>query len=256
MDRNKVFHGDCLEVMRDIPDGSVDMILCDLPYGVTTKNKWDVVIPPEQLWERYGRIIKPNGAIILFGQDKFTARMMLSKPEWHRYNLIWKKVLPSGFLNANRQPLREHEDLMVFYKNQPTYHPQKKEGASCHKKGKAVGVKNDSILNNHNYGDFNVVETEGNMKFPTSILEFSKPHPSIAIHPTQKPVALCEYLIRAYTNEGETVLDNCAGSGTTGVACQNTGRNYILIEKEQKYIDIIKTRLEDNAMRMQQNTLF
>ena len=210
-----------------LPAESIDLIFCDLPYGVTTKNKWDVVIPPEQLWERYGRIIKPNGAIVLFGQDKFTARMMLSKPEWHRYNLIWKKVLPSGFLNANRQPLREHEDLMIFYKNQPTYNPQKTEGAPCHKKGKAVGIKNDSILNNHNYGDFKVVETEGNMKFPTSILEFSKPHPSVAIHPTEKPIDLCRYIIRTYTNAGDVVLDNCCGAGSILVAAKTEGRHFI-----------------------------
>lgn len=240
----ELWHGDCLEMMASIPDGSIDMILCDLPYGVTAKNKWDVVIPPELLWEQYERIIKLNGAILLFGQDKFTALMMLSKTGWHRYNLIWKKVLPSGFLNANRQPLREHEDIMVFYAAQPTYNPQKTAGAKCHSKGRAVGRKNDSVFGNNNYGDFNVVETAGNLKFPTSILEFSKPHPSTTDHPTQKPVALCEYLIRTYTNEGETVLDNCMGSGTTGVACMNTGRHFIGIERERKYFDIACERIE------------
>lgn len=218
---------DCLEGMDLIPAESIDLIFCDLPYGVTVKNKWDVVIPPEKLWQRYERIIKSNGAIVLFGQDKFTALMMLSKPTLHRYNLIWKKVLPSGFLNANRQPLREHEDLMVFYKNQPTYNPQKTLGAKCHTKGKAVGAQNDSILNNHNYGDYKVVETESNMKFPTSVLEFSKPHPSVAIHPTEKPIDLCRYIIRTYTNENDIVLDHCCGAGSILLAAKQENRHFI-----------------------------
>ena len=252
----ELFHGDCLEVMRDIPDGSVDMILCDLPYGVTAKNKWDNVIPSDELWKDYKRVIKPNGAIVLFGQDKFTARMMLSNEEWHRYNLIWRKVLPSGFLNANRQPLREHEDIMVFYNKQPIYNPQKEIGEKCHKKGRAVGFKNDTILNNHNYGDFKVVETEGNMKFPTSILQFQKPHPSVSNHPTQKPVALCEYLIKTYTNEGETVLDNCMGSGTTGIACLRTMRKFIGIEKEEKYFNIATERIRKEQDDIEQSLYY
>lgn len=210
-----------------MPDKSVDMIFCDLPYGVTAKNKWDSVIPPDKLWEQYERIIKDNGAILLFGQDKFTAKMMMSNLKLHRYNIIWKKVLPSGFLNANRQPLREHEDIMVFYKNQPTYNPQKIEGNPCHSKGKAVGQKNDGILNNHNYRDFTVVETEGNMKFPTSVWEFPKPHPSVSIHPTEKPIDLCRYAIRTFTNPGDLVLDNCCGAGSIPAAAAAEGRDFI-----------------------------
>ena len=147
---NRLFEGDCLEYMNKIPDGSVDMILCDLPYGVT-KNPWDVVIPPDKLWEQYERIIKPNGAILLFGQDKFTAKMMLSNEKLHRYNIIWRKVLKSGFLNANRMPLREHEDIMVFYKKQPIYHPQMVKGAPNHSKGKAIGSQAEDISNNRVY---------------------------------------------------------------------------------------------------------
>ena len=192
--------GDCIEKMKDIPDQSIDMILCDLPYG-TTKNKWDNVIPFDQLWAQYERIIKDHGAIVLFGQDKFTAKCMLSNEKLHRYNIIWDKVLTSGFLNANRMPLRKHEDIMVFYKKLPTYNPQKTEGISCHSKGKVVGHMNDDVLQNNNYGNFKCVETIGNMKHPTSILVFPKPHPSIAVHPTQKPVELLEWLIKTYTNK-------------------------------------------------------
>lgn len=181
----KLYNGDCLELMKGMPDKSVDMILCDLSYGVTAKNKWDTVIQYDKLWKEYNRIIKDNGAIVLFGQDKFTAETMLSNKKMHRYNLIWNKVLSSGFLNANRMPLREHEDIMVFYKKLPTYNPQKIKGSPCHSKGKVVGEMNDKQLQNNNYGDFKCVETKGDMKFPTSILEFPKPHPSTAVHPTQ-----------------------------------------------------------------------
>lgn len=241
----KLVHGDCLEEMKNIQDKSVDMVLCDLPYGVTTKNKWDVIIPFDLLWNNYNRIIKDNGAIVLFGQDKFTAKLMLSNEKNHRYNWIWDKVLPSGFLNANRMPLKEHEDICVFYKHPPIYNPQKTKGNPCHKKGKAVGKMNDDILSNGNYGDFKVVETEGDMKFPTSILHFSKPHPSVSVHPTQKPVDLLEYLIKTYTNERDIVLDNCMGSGSTGVACVNTNRNFIGIELDDKYYNIAKSRLQE-----------
>lgn len=246
----KLIHGDCLEVMKKIPSKSIDMILCDLPYGVTAKNKWDNVIPFDELWDAYKRIIKDNGAIVLFGQDKFTAQCMLSNKQWHRYNLIWKKVLPSGFLNANRMPLREHEDIMVFYKKLPVYNPQKVKGNPCHKKGKAVGKNNDEILNNHNYGDFKVVETEGDMKFPTSILEFAKPHPSVAVHPTQKPVELLEWLIKTYTNEGALVLDNCMGSGSSGVACINTGRDFIGIELDEDYFNTAEERIKNSIKQI------
>lgn len=213
--------------MKEIEDESIDMIFCDLPYGVTAKNKWDSIIPPDKLWEQYERIIKPKGAILLFGQDKFTAKMMLSNEKLHKYNIIWKKVLPSGFLNANKMPLREHEDIMVFYKKPPTYNPQKIKGKPCHSKGTAVGKDNDEILNNQNYGNFKVVETKGDLKHPTSVWEFSKPHPSVVIHPTEKPIDLCRYAIRTYTNVGDTVLDNCCGAGSIPLSAKLEGRNYI-----------------------------
>jgi site-specific DNA-methyltransferase (adenine-specific) len=245
--------------MKQIDDCSIDMIFCDLPYGVTTKNKWDSIISPQLLWEQYERIIKPNGVILLFGQDKFTAKMMLSNEKLHKYNIIWKKVLPSGFLNANKMPLREHEDIMVFYKKPPTYNPQKIKGKPCHSKGIAVGKDNDEILNNQNYGDFKVVETIGDMKHPTSIWEFSKPHPSIAIHPTQKPLDLCRYAIRTYTNEGDIVLDNCCGSGSIPLSAKLENRNYIGMDngicekKNSKYdgwcwADVAEDRIKNSQI--------
>ena len=235
---NKVLHGDCLELMKDIPDGSVDMILCDLPYG-TTQNKWDSIIDLNLLWEQYNRLIKFNGAIVLFGQDKFSAKMMLHQEKLHRYNLIWKKgERSSGFLNANKMFLRSHEDIMVFYKKLPTYNPQFTKGKPTHKRGKGVET-------NNNYGAFNIIEQRdyGENKFPKSILDFDRPHPPL--HPTQKPVTLFEYLINTYTNEGDLVLDNCAGSFTTAIAALNTKRNYICMEKEQKYFEIGEKRISD-----------
>ena len=257
MELDKVYNIDCLIGMREIADESVDLILCDLPYGVT-KNKWDAVIPPEKLWEQYERIIKPNGAIILFGQDKFTAKMMLSNEKLHRYNIIWDKVLKSGFLNANRMPMREHEDIMVFYKKQPVYNPQMVKGAPSHSKGKAKGENAEDILNNRIYGSYKVVESRSDMKHPSSIWVFQKPHPSVAISSTEKPVDLCRYIIRTYTNQGDVVLDNCCGSGSILVAAKIEGRHYIGMDngscdnKKNKYFgmpwaEVATKRLEDVA---------
>ena len=227
---NIVIHGDCLEVMRAIDDESIDLILADLPYG-TTQNKWDVVIPPEKLWGQYKRIIKKNGAILLFGQDKFTATMMLSEPKLHRYNIIWDKVLKSGFLNANRMPLREHEDIMVFYKAPPVYHPQMIKGAPNHSKGCSVGQKAKDIHSNRSYGDYTLVPTSAReLKYPTSIWRFQKPHPSVAIHATEKPIELLRYAIRTFTDIGDVVLDNCCGSGSTLIAAKLEDRKYIGID--------------------------
>ena len=236
--------GDCLVEMDRIPDGSVDLILADLPYGIT-KNKWDSVIPLDLLWKHYERIIKDNGVICLFGQDKFSARLMLSNERIHRYNLIWNKVLTSGFLNANRQPMRQHEDICIFYKNQPIYNPQKVKGVPSHSKGINVGKKNSDVLQNNNYGDFVLVQTEGDMKHPTSIITFSKPHPSVSLHPTQKPVELLEWLIKSFTMEGNLVLDNTMGVGSTMVACKHTNRKGIGIEMYEKYYGIAVNRIEN-----------
>lgn len=238
--------GDCLEVMKEIPSGSIDLILCDLPYGVT-KNKWDFVIPLNHLWEQYERIIKERGAIVLTAQDKFSAKLMLSNEKLHKYNLIWDKQLTSGFLNANRMPLRVHEDILIFYKKLSTYNPQKTEGKSSHSKGKMITDKNN------NYGKYGKVDNKdvlGSMKHPKSIISFQKPHPSKALHPTEKPLKLFEWLIKTYSNENDLVLDNCMGSGTTGVACKNLNRDFIGIELDEKYFDIAKKRIESSEKQI------
>jgi len=229
----KLLNGDCLELLKDIDDKSIDMILCDLPYG-QTQNKWDSVIPLDKLWEQYKRVIKDNGCIALFGQGMFTADLMYSNKKWWRYNLIWDKVLSAGFLNANRMPMRSHEDIAIFYNKPPTYNPQKVLGKKNHTKGKIKQSKNN------NYGKHNFVDNSdelGNMKHPKSIITFSKTHPSLMLHPTEKPVEICEWLIKSYTNKGDVVLDNCMGSGTTGVACGNTNRKFIGMELDKEYFE-------------------
>ena len=237
-----LYLGDCLEIMPTISDNSVDMILCDLPYG-RTHNRWDSILPFDNLWTNYERIIKGNGAIVLFADGLFMAELMLSNKKLWRYNLIWDKVLTSGFLNANRQPLRQHEELVVFYKKQPIYNPQKIKGNKNHSKG----VIKTTANNNYNKFDFiDNNEKLGDMKHPKSILTFSKPHPSVMLHPTEKPIELLEWLIRTYTNEGNLILDNCMGSGSTGVACKNLNRSFIGIEKDEKYFQIAKERIENS----------
>ena len=235
-------YGDCLKVMKHIPDKSIDMILCDLPYE-KTKNEKDVHIPFEPLWKEYKRIIKDHGAILLFGQGTFFIDLVSSNRKMFRYDLVWNKELTSGFLNANKMPLRQHEQIAVFYKKLPTYHPQFSQGKPLHSKG--VAYKNKPIKN-QNYGRFNATDDHrkgSTEKFPTSILQFTKPHPSVAKHRTEKPVELLEYLIKTYTNEGETVLDNCMGSGSTGVACVITNRDFIGIELDEDYFKIADERI-------------
>ena len=247
MDDILLYLGDCLDVMKIIPDGSIDMVLCDLPYS-RTHNRWDIKIPFDKLWENYERVAKENCAILLFSDGMFMADLMESNKKTWKYNLIWDKVLTSGFLNANRQPLRQHEEICVFYHKQPTYNPQKVKGSFNHGKGK------EKVNSNNNYNAYKFIDnrdTLGNMKHPKSILSFSKDHPSVSVHPTQKPVSLLEYLIRTYTNEGETVLDNCMGSGSTGVACVNTGRKFIGIELDEKYYEIAEQRILEAKGRIE-----
>ena len=244
-----LYNGDCLEVMKEIPDKSIDMILCDLPYQ-RTQNKWDSIIPYDDMWKHYERIIKDNGCIALFCDGLFMAELMLSNKRLWKYNLIWDKVLPSGFLNANKQPLRSSEEICIFYKKQPTYNPQKYKGLPNHSKGK------EKDCTNNNYGKFNFVDNNnelGDMKHPRSIITFQKPHPSKMIHPTQKPTELLEWLIKTYTNESETVLDNCMGSGSTGVACLNTNRNFIGIELNDEYFEIASKRIKDREEELKES---
>ena len=237
---NKIYQEDCLVGMKKIDDKSIDCIICDLPYGCT-RNPYDVVIPFEPLWEQYNRIIKDNGAIILFAQGMFTAKLMLSNEKMWRYNLIWKKGdRTSGFLNAKRMPLRNHEDICVFYKKLPTYNPQFTQGQPLH----SIGTGVHKITNN-NYGNFSEDDSRAGSteKYPKSVLNFNRPHPPI--HPTQKPVELVEWLIKTYTNEGELVLDNCLGSGTTAVAALHTNRNFIGFETQQEFIDMANARIDN-----------
>ena len=231
-----------------LKDKTVDMILCDLPYGVLNKSnpgaKWDSVIPFEPLWEQYNRVIKDNGAIVLFASGMFTSNLMQSQKNLWRYNLVWDKVFKTGFLNANRMPLRQHEDICVFYKKLPTYNPQMTVG-ELHTRNHGRGSGGHQT--NNCYGEYVSLPPEkSNELFPTSILTFSKQlSKNNYFHPTQKPIALLEYLIKTYTNEGDTVLDNCCGSGSTGVACVNTNRNFIGFELDEKYFEIAKQRIDE-----------
>ena len=227
---NKIYNEDCLEGMKRIPDKSVDMILCDLPYG-TTRNKWDSIIPLEPLWDQYERVIKDNGAIVLTAQTPFDKVLGVSNLKLLRYEWIWEKTTSTGFLNAKKMPMKAHENILVFYKKLPTYNPQKTTGhprkvsTAEHK----VGSKATS-----NYGEHGLTGYDSTERYPRSVQLFSTDKQKIAIHPTQKPVALFTYLIKTYTNEGETVLDTCMGGGTTAVSCIDTDRKYIGFEIGEK----------------------
>ena len=243
----QLIHGDCLEKMKDIPDKSIDMILCDLPYG-TTACKWDVIIPFEPLWEQYERIIKDNGAIVLFGQEPFSSNLRSSNFKLYRYDWIWEKDNHTNFLNIKKQPAKRHELISVFYKKQPTYNPQMWEGKENHSVGNQIGKM---IEREYLGGKFATKETQkSNLKYPISILRFKGEGRGKAVHPTQKPIQLLEYLIKTYTIEGETVLDNTMGSGSTGVACVNTKRNFIGIEKDDKYFEVAKKRINEQVLTL------
>lgn len=238
---SKVIQGDCLEVMKNIPDKSIDMILCDLPYG-TTACKWDTIIPFEPLWEQYKRIIKDNGAIVLTASQPFTSALVMSNPKMFKYEWIWGKGRGTGFQIIKYKPLVSHENVLVFGKGTIKYNPQMREREKP-RISKNKGTTRQMLVSN---GKGYIAEKALDKKYPITELQFSNNDQKGKYHPTQKPVALFEYLIKTYTNEGDLVLDNCAGSGTTGVACKNLNRNYILIEKEPEYIDIINKRLQSH----------
>ena len=238
---NQIICGDCLEVMPLLPDKSIDMILCDLPYG-TTACKWDTVIPFEPLWEQYERIIKDNGAIVLFGSEPFSSVLRVSNIKNYRYDWKWDKVKPSTGLHAKIMPLKDYEDIMVFYKKKAIYNPQMKEAN--------IRIDKPRIANNGEaFGGKEILRQHKNngLSYPRAILRFSNANQNNRLHPTQKPVDLCEYLIKTYTNEGEIVLDNCIGSGTTAIAALNTGRFFIGIEKEEKYVEIARKRIAEHT---------
>lgn len=257
---NRVFEADCLDLLPQIPDASIDMILCDLPYG-TTQNKWDSVIDLDALWKEYSRIIKDNGAIVLTSQGLFTAKLILSNERWFKYKIVWIKSKSTNFLNAKKQPLRKHEDICVFYKRQPYYHPQMTEGESYDK-----GIRKDQFTGS--YGEFKPrhVKSDG-QRYPNDVVCFEESvtddfiyvktaeSEGPVLHPTQKPVELGRYLIRTFSNPGDIVLDNACGSGSFLVAAVKEGRRFIGIEKNQDamlhrteavdYVEICKNRLAE-----------
>ena len=242
----KLIRGDCLEVMKEIPDKSIDMILCDLPYG-TTACKWDIIIPFEPLWEQYKRIIKDNGAIVLTASQPFTSALVMSNPDMFKYEWIWEKAVGSNFATLKYMPMKEHENILVFGKGKTIYNPQMQERKGSGKARSMYTYKSNTVS-----GDAisNMVTNRSGEKYdenkrnPSSVQFFNNREDTRGLHPTQKPVALFEYLIKTYTNEGDLVLDNCMGSGTTGVACKNLNRNFIGIELDPGYIEIAKKRIE------------
>lgn len=250
MPNQTLLNGDCLELMAQIPDGSVDMILCDLPYG-TTACKWDNIIEFEPLWGQYKRVIKQHGAIVLFGVEPFSSRLRVSNLDWFKYDWYWHKPRPSGFTNAKLKPLNEVESISVFSsgstancseRNMPYFPQGLIKSDKLHKRpNRYHGTDEGLSFYRENNKLERVIEFEG---YPRQVLRYPNPNNSL-LHPTQKPVVLCEYLIRTYTNENETVLDNCMGSGTTGIACINTKRNFIGIEKDQKYFEIAQNRIAE-----------
>lgn len=244
--KQEIILGDCLEVMKSIEDNSIDLVLCDLPYG-TTKCKWDIIIPFDKLWEQYLRICKDNCAILLFAQTPFDKVLGCSNISMLKYEWIWEKTQATGFLNAKKMPMKAHENILVFYKKVPTFNPIKTTGHNpINYYTKKASVQNKTSLYGKVLDDVSGGgETD---RYPRSVQIFSsdkqKNKNNGFIHPTQKPLALCEYLIKTYSNENDLVLDNCAGSGTTLLAAKNLNRQFIGIEKEQKYFDIIKERLK------------
>ena len=239
----KLYNGDCLEVMQNIPDGSIDMILCDLPYG-DTKNKWDIVIPFEPLWEQYNRIIKDNGVIVLFSAGLFTVDLINSNRKMFKYKLVWKKNVPTGMSSAKYRPMKYYEEICIFQKEIGTYNPIMKP---------RVGVGKACYNYEHYCGDNNHIKLDKIKKKydpdfvqPSDVLEFNVvPNRRGKLHPTQKPVELLEYLVKTYTDEEDVVLDNCMGSGSTGIACKHTGRKFIGIELYKEYFDIAKERIKN-----------
>lgn len=253
---DEIYNEDCLEGMKRIADRSVDAVVCDLPYGILNRRnreaRWDRPIPLAPLWEQYRRIIKPDSPVILFGQGMFTAKLLMSQPRMWRYNLVWHKDRASGHLNANRMPLRKHEDILVFYEHLPVYHPQM---IPCDRSQRNHGRRTSQTFTNRCYGDMRMTDVRiADDKYPTSVIQIAKEHKNGAFyHPTQKPVALVEYLIRTYTDEGDVVLDNCMGSGTTAIAAIRSGRHYIGFETDAGYCRIAGERIKAEKLTETEN---
>ncbi len=259
MQINNIYNGDCLELMKEIQSGSIDMILCDLPYG-TTACKWDTIIPFSELWTQYERIIKDNGAIVLTASQPFTSELIHSNINIFKYEWIWEKSNPSNIALANKQPMKYHENICIFYKKQPTYNKQMIPRESDRIK---QAHKNDYSFHNSTseqtglkYIEVSSSRYNSEFKNPSSIIKVNSLRPNskeFVKHPTQKPISLFEYLIKTYTNEGETVLDNCSGSGTTAIACINTNRNYICMEKDYEYYNKSMGRILKHSNQLSLN---
>lgn len=241
---NKIYQGDCLEIMKSIDDKSIDMILCDLPYG-TTACKWDSIIPFEPLWKEYKRIMKPNTAIVLFAKEPFTSLLIVSNLKQYRQKLTWLKTRPTNVMNAKKQFMNWTEDIVVFYDKLPTFNPiMRTDGQFTNAKIQRMNTdRSKGVLGKTGEQKNYVHQSNNGLFYPKTVLEYSNVNNHKNVHPTQKPLALCEYLIKTYSNEGDLVLDNCCGSGTTCLAAKNTGRNFIGIEKEQEYVEIAEKRL-------------
>lgn len=242
---NKIYNEDCLEGMKRIPDKSVDMILCDLPYG-TTRNKWDSVIPLEPLWEQYERVIKDNGAIVLFAQSPFDKILGASNLKLFRYEWIWEKTTATGHLNAKKMPMKAHENVLVFYKKLPVYNPQKTTG---HPRKVSTAEHKRNSKATTNWGEHGLTGYDSTERYPRSVQVFPTDKQKDATHPTQKPVALCEYMIKTYTNEGAVVLDNASGYATTAIACINTNRSYIGFETDSVWFSLGNERVRNHKER-------
>lgn len=238
---NKIYNEDCLEGMKKIDDKSVDAIITDLPYGQTSRNKWDSVIPFKPLWEQYERIIKDNGAIILFANGMFTADLMQSNRKLWKYNLIWEKTQPTRFLNAKKMPLRSHEDICIFYKKLPTYNPQKTTG---HPRKVSKAEHKTNCKETTDYGEHGLTTYDSTERYPKSVWTFAKDIQKSALHPTQKPVALIEELIKTYINPGDLVLDPCAGSGSHLLIARENNRKWLGMELTDTYFEIANKRMK------------
>ena len=244
-----LLQGDCLELMKDIKDGAIDCIICDLPYG-TTACKWDVIIPFDKLWEQYERIIKEDGCILLFGAEPFSSELRLSNKKLYKYDLYWQKEKPTNVFTIKKQFGRVIETISVFYKKQPTYNPQmeiRKNVTNPHPMKGDLNIDETNVISGvyKHSNDYNP-----NLVYPINVLKFNRDGKkgNKALHPTQKPLALIEYLIKTYSNENDLILDNCMGSGTTGVACKRLNRRFIGIEKDEKYFNIAKERIENESI--------
>jgi len=259
--KKEILLGDCLELMKDIPNGSIDMILCDLPYG-TTACKWDTIIPFDKLWEQYERIIKPNGAIVLTASQPFTSALVMSNPKLFKYEWIYQKAVGSNFAALKYQPMKEHENILIFGKGTTNYYPIKEERKGSGKERQKAGYKNSKATAKTGQFIGGVMDATkrtndyDELRYPSSIQYFNNRDKDRGMHPTQKPVLLFEYLIKTYTNENDLVLDNTAGSGTTAISCLNTNRQFIVMEKEQKYYNIILKRVADFNKNFEPKTLF